>query len=81
MDGQWSERKDMADPMSNPPQVATESPTCRKLCRTNHCSKLDRWPDSFKRDIPCKVKFMAQVPVIIDQNMFGSVKFRQEGYV
>ena len=32
-----------------------------------------------QRDIPYKVNFMAQIPVIIDQNVFYSVKFRQEG--
>ena len=43
-------------------------------------SKLYQSPKSKKRHIHYKVNFMAQIPVIVDQNVFFPVKFRQEAY-
>ena len=34
---------------------------------------------TWQRDIPYMVNLMAQIPVIVDQNVFYLVKFRQEG--
>ena len=48
----------------------------QSMCRL----KLGRWTNFWKRDIPFKVNFMAQIPVIVYLNVFYSVKFRQEGH-
>ena len=33
---------------------------------------------TWQRDIPYEVNFMAQIPVLVDQNVLYTAKFRQE---
>ena len=45
----------------------TLRPRLRYFFLQHYRSKSDRWPNLQKRDIPYKVNFMAQIPVIVNQ--------------